>query len=137
MSRVRVQIVDGPISRAIAGSAEANSDAADEVGSRIRFEGIVRGTEDGRALSAIEYEAYEPMASRQLEAIARGEAAREGVRSIEVLHSRGRVGVGEISFTCDVRSKHRAEGLAALSAFIERMKRDVAIWKNPIFRDGP
>lgn len=136
MSRVRVQIVDGPIPREPSTSAGASSDAADEVGSRIRFEGIVRGTEGGRALAAIEYEVYEPMATRQLEAIAREESTRDGVRSIEAVHSRGRVAVGEISFTCEVRSRHRAEGIAALSAFIERMKLDAAIWKNPIFADG-
>jgi molybdopterin synthase catalytic subunit len=136
MSRVRVRIVDGPIPPEMPGSAETTSDAADEVGSRIRFEGIVRRTEAGRALAAIEYEVYEPMASRQLEAIAREESARDGVRSIEAVHSRGRVAVGEISFTCEVRSRHRAEGIAAISAFIERMKLDAAIWKNPIFADG-
>jgi molybdopterin synthase catalytic subunit len=136
MSRVRVQIFDGPIPREPSPHADTPSDAADEVGSRIRFEGIVRRTEAGRALAAIEYEVYEPMASRQLEAIAREESARDGVRSIEAVHSRGRVAVGEISFTCEVRSRHRAEGIAAISAFIERMKLDAAIWKNPIFADG-
>lgn len=136
MTRVRIQVVDGPIPRVTTGRDEAGSDAAEEIGSRLRFEGVVRGTEAGRALAAIEYEIYEPMASRQLEAIAREEAAREGIRSIEVQHSRGRVGVGEISFTCEIRSRHRAEGIATLASFVERMKRDVAIWKNPIFRDG-
>jgi len=136
MSRIRVQIVDGPIRHESPGSTAARTDAADEVGSRIRFEGIVRGTEAGRALAGIEYEVYEPMASRQLEAMARAESAREGIRSIEVRHSRGRVGVGEISFTCEIRSRHRAEGIAALAAFVERMKLDAAIWKNPIFVDG-
>jgi molybdopterin synthase catalytic subunit len=136
MSRVRVQIVDGPLPREPTSFADARSDADEEVGSRIRFEGIVRGTEGGRTLAAIEYEIYEPMASRQLEAIAREESARDGVRSIEAVHSRGRVAVGEISFTCEVRSRHRAEGIAAISAFIERMKLDAAIWKNPIFAGG-
>lgn len=136
MSRIRVQIVDGPIPREHSGSADAETDAADEVGSRIRFEGIVRALEAGRALAAIEYEAYEPMASRQLAAIAREESAREGIRSIEIRHSRGRVGVGEVSFTCEIRSRHRAEGIAALASFVERMKLDVAIWKNPILVDG-
>ena len=50
MSRVRVQIVDGPIPREPSTFAGASSDAADEIGSRIRFEGILRGTEGGRAL---------------------------------------------------------------------------------------
>lgn len=130
MTRVAVEIVDGPVPRAALGEPSREEDDRDGVGSRIRFEGIVRGLEDGKRLAAIQYEAYEPMASRMLEAIAREEARREGIRSILVVHSRGRVGAGEVSFACEVRSAHRAEGLAALAAFIDRMKRDAPIWKR-------
>ncbi|MEY3023606.1 MAG: molybdopterin synthase catalytic subunit [Planctomycetota bacterium] len=73
------------------------------------------------------------MASRMLEAIAHEEASREGVRSVVAIHSRGRVAVGEVSFLCEVRSAHRAEGLAALGSFIDRMKRDAPIWKRLVF----
>ena len=134
MSGVRVAIVDGPIRTGA--SLFEQGDADDSIGSRIRFEGIVRRLEDGRSLEAIEYEVYEPMASRQLEAFAREESAGEGILAIQAIHSRGRVAVGEVSFVCEVRSRHRAEGLAALASFIDRLKRDAAIWKRPIFRDA-
>ena len=130
MTRVAVKIVEGPVQRAALGEPSREGDDHDGVGSRIRFEGIVRGLEGGTRLAAIQYEAYEPLASRTLEAIAKDEAQREGIRSIIVVHSRGRVGVGEISFACEVRSAHRAEGIAALGSFIDRMKRDVPIWKR-------
>ena len=136
MSGVRVAIVDGPIRPGASRLDRADRDADGSVGSRIRFEGIVRRLEDGRPLVAIEYEVYEPMASRQLEAFAREESTREGILGIEAIHSRGRVAVGEVSFVCEVRSRHRAEGLAALSSFIERLKRDAAIWKRPVFREA-
>ena len=135
MSRVRVLIVEGPVSLAALGEPSRDADDREGVGSRVRFEGIVRGLENGKRLAAIDYEVYEPMASRTLEAIAQEEAQREGVRSITVLHSRGRVGVGEVSLACEVRSAHRAEGLAALGAFIDRMKRDVPIWKRLVRSD--
>jgi molybdopterin synthase catalytic subunit len=133
MSRVRIEIVEGPLSREMLAEPSLDEDALQGVGSRIRFEGIVRGAEDGRSLEAIDYEVYEPMASRMLEAIAHEEASREGVRSMVVIHSRGRVAVGEASFLCEVRSAHRAEGLATLGSFIDRMKRDVPIWKRLVF----
>ena len=135
MSRVRIAIVDGPVLRGALGEPCEDADGRDGVGSRIRFEGIVRGLENGERLVAIDYEIYEPMASRMLEAIAEDEAQRDGVRSIAVLHSRGRVGVGQVSFACEVRSAHRAEGLAALGSFIDRMKQDVPIWKRLVFSD--
>lgn len=130
MSRVRIEIVEGPVRPAALGERCGGADDRDGVGSRIRFEGIVRRLEEGGHLAAIDYEAYEPMAIRMLEAIANDEAQREGVRSITILHSRGRVGVGEVSFACEVRSAHRAEGIAALGSLIDRMKRDVPIWKR-------
>ena len=133
MSRVRIEIVEGPLSREMLAEPSHDEDALQGVGSRIRFEGIVRGAEDGRSLEAIDYEVYEPMASRMLEAIAHEETSREGVRSVVAIHSRGRVAVGEVSFLCEVRSAHRAEGLAALGSFIDRMKRDVPIWKRLVF----
>ena len=136
MSRVRIAIVDGPVQRGALGEPCEDADGRDGVGSRIRFEGIVRGLENGERLVAIDYEIYEPMASRMLEAIAEDEAQRDGVRSIAVLHSRGRVGVGQVSFACEVRSAHRAEGLAALGSFIDRMKRDVPIWKRLVSIDA-
>lgn len=134
MTRVEIALVEGPIAPGPP-TRDASLDADQQVGSRVCFEGIVRGEEDGRPIAAIDYEIYEPMASRMLEAIAREEAERPGICSIEVVHSRGRVGAGEVSFRCVVRSRHRAEGLAALASFIERMKRDVPIWKRPEF-DG-
>jgi molybdopterin synthase catalytic subunit len=133
MSRVRIEIVEGPLLREMLAEPSHDEDALQGVGSRIRFEGIVRGAEDGRSLEAIDYEVYEPMASRMLEAIAHEEASREGVRSVVAIHSRGRVAVGEVSFLCEVRSAHRAEGLAALGSFIDRMKRDAPIWKRLVF----
>lgn len=130
MSRVSVAIVEGPVSLAALREPSREADDREGVGSRVRFEGIVRGLENGERLAAIDYEVYEPMASRMLHSLAAEEAQRKGVRSIAVLHSRGRVCVGEVSFACEVRSAHRAEGLAALGAFIDRMKRDVPIWKR-------
>lgn len=130
MSRTRVEITDGPLRCEALGEPSREADDREGVGSRVRFEGVVRGLEGGERLEAIDYEAYEPMASRVLQAIADEEASRPGVRSIVVLHSRGRVAVGEISFACEVRSAHRAEGLAALASLIDRMKQDVPIWKR-------
>lgn len=125
---VRVAIIDGPLVRA------PLSDAADcATGAVLRFEGVVRRDESGRELRALEYRTYDPMAERELLALARDVGARHGLRSLTALHSRGVVGVGEVSFVLEVTGAHRAETLGATAEFIDRLKRDVPIWKVPLW----
>lgn len=102
----------------------------------LRFEGIVRRAERDpeaadaeRDLLALDYQTYDPMAQRELEALAASVAERHGLKSIVALHSRGRVRVGEVSFVLEVAAPHRAESLAAVADFIDRLKQDVPIWK--------
>jgi molybdopterin synthase catalytic subunit len=52
-----------------------------------------------------------------------------------VEHSRGRVAAGECSFRLRVAASHRPEALRAVEEFIDRMKRDVPIWKTPVYAD--
>lgn len=128
---VHAAILEGPL--APAGGAPVVVEGA---GAWLVFEGIVRGLEEGRALSALDYQAYEPMASRQLAALAEDVAGRYGLLRIEVLHSRGAVPVGACSFRLSVWSAHRKEALAAMDEFIDRLKRDVPIWKRPVWAEG-
>ncbi len=127
---VQVHIVDGPLSLASLWAAEG-------AGALITFEGVVRGTEDGRALVALDYQVYEPMASKQLHALCRELIDRHQILAMEVTHSRGRVGVAQCSFRLRVASQHRKQGLAAMDEFIDRMKKDVPIWKTCVYpEDG-
>lgn len=141
--RVLAAIVDGPVNpqaEADAGRPFGGTDRTGRVGATLRFEGIVRRDEahpgfDGepRSLVALDYQTYDPMAQQQLEILARNVAERHGLRSVAVLHSRGRVGVGEVSFVLIMTAAHRAEAIAGLTEFIDRMKQDVPIWKQPIW----
>ncbi|MEM6331796.1 MAG: molybdenum cofactor biosynthesis protein MoaE [Planctomycetota bacterium] len=128
MPKHSVQLIDGPLP-----PAPACADRDGACGASLCFEGIVRPTEDGRSLRALDYEAYEPMTTRQLKALCEQLIAEHGVRAIRVEHSVGRVAVGEVSFRLAVDSAHRKEGIAALDAFIDRMKAEVALWKRPVF----
>mgnify|MGYP001496022147 CR=1 FL=1 len=134
-------IVDGPLTpQAEALSHVGGAGGLGLSGAVLRFEGVVRRDEadpdrggELRALEALEYQTYDPMAQRELEALARGVAERHGLRSIVALHSRGRVHVGEVSFVLIVTAAHRAEAIAALTEFVDRLKQDVPIWKRPVW----
>ncbi len=125
-AEISVEFVEGPISLNAIASAEYQS----EVGAIVTFHGVVRGTEQGRGLTALVYEAYQPMAAQQLKALAVAIAAEYKLFRLEVLHSTGRVKVGELSFRLVAAAAHRKEALDATSAFIEAMKMSVPIWKQ-------
>ncbi len=123
--KIYVTITEGPL-------AGGRAVAIDGAGAAVVFEGIVRGMEDGARIAGLEYRVYEPMASRELTRLAEDVAGRHELIAMDVEHSRGTVPVGACSFRLRVWSAHRKEALAAMDEFIDRMKRDVPIWKSAV-----
>lgn len=128
--KLAVRIVDGPLAET------APVWAPPGAGAVVCFEGVARPTEHGEPIATLDYEAYEPMASRELERLAREVLHEFGLLGVLVEHSRGRVAVGERSFRLRVAALHRNEALAALERFIDRLKQDVPIWKQAVAFDG-
>ena len=126
---VSVVIVDGPLGPASAAVPPDNA------GALLAFEGIVRPLEGGRPIAALDYEAYQPMAETQLRRLGEEMVREHGLLALRVEHSRGRVAAGECSFRLRVASRHRPEALRAAEQFIDRMKRDVPIWKTAAFAE--
>ncbi len=102
-------------------------------GATLVFEGMVRDEEGGRPIRALNYEVYDPMASRMLTELAQQTLVRHELLALTVEHSQGEVAVGRRSFRLTVHAKHRKESLAAATEFIDRMKQDVPIWKTPLY----
>lgn len=105
-------------------------------GASILFVGTVRRVNDGRAVSGIEYAAYEGMAARELESIVSEAASRFGTHAIVVEHRIGRLGLGEASVVIAVGHPHRAAAYEASRFVIEELKRRVPIWKREEYVDG-
>ena len=127
---VQVHIVDGSLPE------HRPACAGDGAGALLRFEGIVRPTEDGRAIRGLNYEAYQPMAGQELHRLAETAVAQFGVLGLTIEHSVGYVGAGECSFRLEVSARHRKEALAAMDWFIDSLKADVPIWKSPVFTEA-
>ena len=126
---VSVTIVDGPIPE------EPDPANPASAGAVVVFQGVARAIEQGRPIAALEYEVYEPMASQMLDRIARDLVDRFGLVGIDVAHSRGSVPAGACSLRLRVVGRHRGECFQAACAFIDRLKRDVPIWKHPIWSE--
>lgn len=98
-------------------------------GAVVRFEGRVRPEENNATIEALQYEAYEPMAQKQMEKIARELNEQHPCLAVRVRHRLGRVPVGDAAIVVEVRAKHRGEAFAFLAEFMNRLKQDVPIWK--------
>jgi molybdopterin synthase catalytic subunit len=105
-------------------------------GASILFVGTVRDVNDGRAVSGIEYAAYESMAMRELESIVSEAAARFDVSDIVVEHRIGQLGLGDASVVIAAAHAHRAQAYDASRFVIEEIKRRVPIWKREKYVDG-
>jgi molybdopterin synthase catalytic subunit len=101
------------------------------MGAAVYFLGVVRGTEEGRAISAIDYEAFQKMAEHQFHLLFEQAGKRWPLESIRLVHRIGRVDVGEASIWVEVVAAHREEAFAACQFIIAEMKRVVPIWKRP------
>ena len=125
---VVVSITDGPL------KPSGSLGSIEGCGAVVFFEGVVRGEEgeNKTPIAALNYTAYDPMATMELTKLARDVLEKHGLRRVVVEHSRGRVGVGEVSFRLTIWSPHRKESLRAMDEFIDRMKKDVPIWKTSI-----
>ena len=101
----------------------------EEIGACVDFRGIVRAMERGRSLAGLHYEAYEPMADRQLRRIFDELATQHPCDAVVFIHRLGWVPVGEASLFIRVLAAHRGEALRFCAEAIDRMKADVPIWK--------
>ena len=100
------------------------------------FVGLVRETNQGRRVSYLEYEAYEPLAVRALQLIITEAAETWAETRIGVHHRTGRLELGEASIIIVAASPHRAHAFAACRYTIERVKQIVPIWKHEHFEGG-
>lgn len=100
------------------------------------FVGVVRDHNEGRAVTEMEYEAYEAMAEKELERIEEDLAARFPEARTVMRHRIGRLRVGEVAVVVAASAPHREEAFAACRAGIEEIKARVPVWKREWGPDG-
>jgi MoaE-MoaD fusion protein len=105
-------------------------------GAAVVFEGIVRDNSRGRRTLYLNYEAYEEMALKQMDALAEQALQQFSIRDVAVVHRLGRLKIGETSVLVVVVSAHRAAAFDACRWLIDTLKRTVPIWKKEHFEDG-
>jgi molybdopterin molybdotransferase len=121
---IEIHITNEPI------PAQLPSSLAGGAGAWVEFRGVVRGEENGAAIAALEYEAYSPMAEREIRRIIAEISVAKPCLAARVIHRVGVIPVGEVAIYVGIAGKHRAEAFALLGEFMDRLKVDVPIWKR-------
>ena len=100
------------------------------------FIGTVRNTTKGKKVLRLEFEAYEPMALKEIEKIAAQAFEKWPVQKLLVYHRVGVLEVGEIPVIIAVSCAHRDAAFEACRFVIDTLKQTVPIWKKEVFEDG-
>ena len=116
--------------------AFANTLKRPEDGAVVVFEGVVRNHTKGRATSYLEYHCYQEMALKQMTLIGEEIAKQFAIGRIGIVHRLGRLAIGEASVAVIATAPHRRAAFEAALEGIDRLKREVPIWKKEVFVDG-
>jgi molybdopterin converting factor subunit 1 len=107
-----------------------------ECGATVTLDGYAREWTKGRRTLYLVYEAYAPMAQRELERLGAEAHEHFDIAHIGIVHRTGRLEIGETSVVIAVSAAHRRAAFAACEWAIRELKRTVPIWKKEIFADG-
>lgn len=123
--QIAVQLTRDPIPETIAMPAALSGHA----GAWVEFRGVVRGDENGQPIGALEYEAYDDMAVKEMRKILQQLPTATGCLATIVIHRVGLIRAGETAIYVGVASRHRQAGFDLLGAFMDCLKERVPIWK--------
>jgi molybdopterin synthase catalytic subunit len=105
-------------------------------GAIVTLDGFVRQFTKGRETEYLVYEAYEPMALKEMEKLVARAHAEFEIENVGIVHRLGRLEIGETSVVISVASPHRRAAFEACEWLIKELKRTVPIWKKEVYADG-
>ncbi len=127
----RYAVVDRPLALA----EVLDAVAAPGLGGVVTFTGTVRDVTRGKRVLRLEYEAYAAMAERKLAEIGAAIAAAHHAE-VAIVHRVGVLAPGEAAVVIACAAPHRTAAFRACEECIERLKKDVPIWKREVYEDG-
>ncbi len=144
MTRLHTAISTDPLSL-----DDAHAFVADQAaGASVTFTGVVRdhaiddaehgdGSGERRAVTGLDYEAYESAAEQRLAELAAQVAERwPDLCAAWAVHRTGSLAIGDTAVVVAVSSPHRDTAFEAGRHFIDTLKATVPIWKKEHWADG-
>ncbi|MBT8253282.1 MAG: molybdenum cofactor biosynthesis protein MoaE [Bacteroidia bacterium] len=128
--------IDGPITPDFIAESIRKHQSKTTIGAHDIFLGQVRADViDNKAISGIEYSAYDDMANTKFHEIREATFEKFNLNCMHIYHSRGFVKAGEICLFVFVSSPRRKEVFKALQEVVEEIKAKVPVYGKEIFED--
>lgn len=110
--------------------------ASKRIGGIATFLGCARDFSEGREVSEISFDAYEPMAVAEMQKLRKEAIERFGLIDARIVHRLGVVRAGDSIVFIATGAEHRAPALQACQWIIDELKERVPIWKKEITPQG-
>ena len=113
-----------------------------ECGATVTLDGYARRftkdkkTGEIRQTQHLVYEAYEPMAIKEMQKLIEQAIRDFEIAHVGIVHRLGKLEIGETSVVISVAAPHRKAAFAACEWLIRQLKRTVPIWKKEVYADG-
>lgn len=104
-------------------------------GGVVSFTGLVRASDGGREVAALEYSAH-PSALALMTSVVAAVAASLPVVRVAAVHRVGMLAVGDVAVVVAASAAHRDQAFEAARRLIDDVKEQVPIWKHQLFTDG-
>jgi molybdopterin synthase catalytic subunit len=109
---------------------------SNDAGGQTVFIGTVRNQTQNKKVVKLVFEAYTPMAIKEMQKISLTLEERWGALKVVIHHRVGELLVGDIAVIIAVSTPHRAAAFEACQYAIDTLKETVPIWKKEFFEDG-
>lgn len=107
-----------------------NSVKDKNAGATAIFFGTVRENHEIGKIIGMTYESYLEMAEDRMKRIEKIISRKWNIRRVRMIHRVGELSVGDVSVAVAVSAPHRSEAFSACRYAIEKIKREVPIWKK-------
>ena len=113
-----------------------------ECGATVTLDGYARRftkdkkTGEIRETQYLVYEAYEPMAIKEMQKLIDQVKSEFDISHVGIVHRIGKLEIGDTSVVISVAAPHRRAAFAACEWLIKELKRTVSIWKKEVYADG-
>ena len=107
-----------------------------EAGAINLFIGTVRNHAHDKGVRKLVFEAYEPMAIKEMEKLAALAENKWAVSKLLMVHAVGDKQIGEPVVVIGISAAHRQAAFEASRFLIDELKNTVPIWKKEFYEDG-
>lgn len=129
---IHIKIADIPLDVAECYRLAHSNDA----GGQTVFIGTVRNQTQKKSVLKLIFEAYIPMAIKEMDEIGRFIESKWDASNVLIHHRTGELRVGDIAVIIAVSTPHRSAAFEACKYAIDTLKETVPIWKKEVFEDG-